>query len=287
MPAPTSPKKRALMPSTPLRRRLRAAGHHLSPVVQVGKEGVTEAVVRQLDEALAAHELVKVKIGTESPEDRFEAAERLGAEARAQIAQVLGRTVLVYRRHPEKPRFEPLEKPRGYLFLGQMSKLVVAGEARRGSRATIRPTRSSHSPAGREKPSIRVKGRRILYVVTLRPLWFLDSTPEERIATILHELYHASIRFDGSLHRGRRHSRMPRAAYNRRIRRLLARYLATAPAECVAPFAHDGLVRARMWLERPASFRAGERRGRRTYTERQLFYGLARMRTPRRASAQG
>ncbi|HTN53836.1 MAG TPA: ribosome assembly RNA-binding protein YhbY [Anaeromyxobacter sp.] len=109
MPASTNPKKRALMPSSRLRKALRAAGHHLSPVVQVGKEGVTAAVVRALDEQLLAHELVKVKVGTESPEDRFEAAERLAAEAQAQLAQVLGRTALLYRRHPERPRFEPLE----------------------------------------------------------------------------------------------------------------------------------------------------------------------------------
>jgi RNA-binding protein len=107
MAAPKSPKKRALMPSTKLRKALRAAGHHLSPVVQVGKEGVSEAVLRQLDAQLGAHELVKVKIGTESPEDRFEAAARLGEAAGAQLAQILGRTVLVYRKHPERPRFEP------------------------------------------------------------------------------------------------------------------------------------------------------------------------------------
>jgi RNA-binding protein len=106
MPDPTNPKKRALMPSTRLRKTLRAAGHHLSPVVQVGKEGVTEAVLRQLDDALGTHELVKVKIGTESPEDRFEAADRLGAKTGGQVAQILGRTILVYRRHPEKPRYE-------------------------------------------------------------------------------------------------------------------------------------------------------------------------------------
>lgn len=107
MAAPTSPKKRALMPSSKLRKALRAAGHHLAPVVQVGKDGVSEAVLRQLDAQLAAHELVKVKIGTESPEDRFEAAGRLGEAAGAQVAQILGRTVLVYRKRPEKPRFEP------------------------------------------------------------------------------------------------------------------------------------------------------------------------------------
>ena len=111
MTAPTSPKKRALMPSSKLRKALRAAGHHLSPVVQVGKEGVTAALLRELDQQLGAHELVKVKVGTESPEDRFEAAERLGAAVGAQIAQILGRTVLVYRKHPEKPKFEPAPSP--------------------------------------------------------------------------------------------------------------------------------------------------------------------------------
>ncbi len=113
MPAPTNPRKRAVMPSSPLRRALRAAGHHLSAVVQVGKDGVSDALLRQLDEQLLAHELVKVKVGTESPEDRFEVADRLGSAAGAQVAQILGRTVLVYRRHPEKPRFEPKEAAGG------------------------------------------------------------------------------------------------------------------------------------------------------------------------------
>jgi RNA-binding protein len=101
-------KKEPLMPSSPLRRRLRAAGHHLSPVVQVGKEGVSEAVLRQAAQALADHELIKVKIGTESPEDRAEAAVRLRDGSGAGVAQILGRTVLLYLRHPKKPRFEPL-----------------------------------------------------------------------------------------------------------------------------------------------------------------------------------
>lgn len=164
--------------------------------------------------------------------------------------------------------------------------LVVAGEARRCSRATIRPahfkaTRRRGSGAdGRTKPLIRVKGRKILYVITLRPLWFLDSTASERIGTILHELYHVSTRFDGTLHRGRRHSKLPLRTYNRKVRALLDRYLAAAPEEIVRPFAHEGVVRARMWLERPGGFyRDADYGGRRVYTERQLFYGLVRMRT--------
>ena len=110
MPEPINPKKKSLMPSSPLRRALRAAGHHLDPVVQVGKEGLTGAVRAALDEQLLAHELVKVKVGGESPEDRFEVAALLTQGTGAAIAQILGRTVLVYRRHPRKPRFEPWGK---------------------------------------------------------------------------------------------------------------------------------------------------------------------------------
>jgi RNA-binding protein len=95
------------MPASRLRQALRAAGHHLSPVVQVGKEGATPGLARALDEQLLAHELVKVKIGAESPQDRFEVAAWLAALPGALVAQVLGRTVLVYRKHPARPRFEP------------------------------------------------------------------------------------------------------------------------------------------------------------------------------------
>jgi hypothetical protein len=174
--------------------------------------------------------------------------------------------------------------------------LVVAGEARRNSRATIRPAhfgttrRRAAGAGGAKKPLVRIKGRKILYVITLRPLWFVASTPEQRLLTIFHELYHASTRFDGTLHRGRRHSRVPLARYNRRVRRLLNRYLGEASPDVVAPFAHEGEVRVRMWLEGPGSFQDAEYAGRRVYTERQLFYGVSVMlgrRTPSKARAPG
>jgi hypothetical protein len=163
--------------------------------------------------------------------------------------------------------------------------LVVAGEARRASRATIRPahyrdTRGRSGSGARRKPLIRVKGRKMLYVITLRPLWFLRSTPRERIATIVHELYHASTRFDGTLHRGRRHSQLPPDRYEQRVREMVEGYLRVAPPEILAPFEANGLVRARMWLERPAaSYREGDYRGRRVYTEAQTFLGVVQMMT--------
>jgi len=169
----------------------------------------------------------------------------------------------------------------GYIKASRV--LVVAGEARRNSRATIRPAhfgatrRRAAGGSGQVKPLIRVKGRKILYVITLRPLWFVASTPEQRLATIVHELYHVSARFDGTLHRGRRHSRLPLEIYNDAVRHLVRRYLAAAPREVLSPFAHEGVARARMWLERPGTFREDEYSGRRVYTEAQLFYGLVEM----------
>ncbi len=105
MPAPTSPKKQSLMPSTPLRRRLRGTGHALTPVVQLGKEGATEAVRKQILSALAAHELIKIKLGSECPQDRFEVAAWMAAESDVHVAQILGRTLLLYKRDPEAARF--------------------------------------------------------------------------------------------------------------------------------------------------------------------------------------
>ena len=104
--APTSPRKQSLMPSTPLRRLLRGHGHALQAIVQIGKSGTNEAVIAQVTRALFDHELIKVKLGQECPETRFAVAESLGEEPGVNVVQILGRTILLYKRHPQKPRFE-------------------------------------------------------------------------------------------------------------------------------------------------------------------------------------
>ncbi len=86
------------------RRALRALGHHLQVIVMIGKEGITPAVIQATDQALEDHELIKIKLGESSPIDRHEAAQELASATQSQIAQVLGRTILLYRRHPEKPK---------------------------------------------------------------------------------------------------------------------------------------------------------------------------------------
>jgi len=85
------------------RRHLRALGQKLQASLHVGQDGVTDAVVRQADTQLEIHELIKVRIGENAPEDRHATAEALAGRARAHLAQVLGRTALLYRERQEKP----------------------------------------------------------------------------------------------------------------------------------------------------------------------------------------
>jgi predicted metallopeptidase len=149
--------------------------------------------------------------------------------------------------------------------------LFVAGEARRGSRATIRPL------GGKGRARVVVKGRRAFYCITLRPKFFRASTPEQRVETLLHELLHVSAEFDGRLHAGRRHAVLRGAKFRSLLRPLLRRYLADADAALLSGLSHDGEVVARQWLERPT----GNSSRRQPYTEKDLFLGPVQMITRR------
>lgn len=168
--------------------------------------------------------------------------------------------------------------------------LVVAGEARRASRGTVKPLLfepGTLAPGDRRrKPVVKVRGRRMLYCVTLRPLFFRSSTPQARVVTILHELFHISTAFDGTLAAARRHSEAGRD-FQKKLRPLVRRYLKLLPPELLTPFAYDGEVRVQQWLERPATYYVPKKgsKARRLYTEDQLFIGPVRMIT-RRAKAK-
>ncbi|PTL81956.1 hypothetical protein [Vitiosangium sp. GDMCC 1.1324] len=164
--------------------------------------------------------------------------------------------------------------------------LVIAGEARRASRGTVKPLcfRGGRSTdrSGRRKPIVRIKGKRMLYCITLRPLFFRSSTAKGRIETVIHELFHMSRRFDGTLHAGRRHSVLGKE-FPRRLRPLVRRYLRQCPPELLKTFASSGEIRVLQWLERPGpAYVPGTPGVRKVYTEEQLYYGIVRMMTRKR-----
>lgn len=87
------------------RKALRGLAHRLEPIVLVGRDGVTDAVVRAVDAALTTHELIKVRL--HEPEDKRSAAQALADGAAAALCGLVGHTVILYRPHPERPRIVP------------------------------------------------------------------------------------------------------------------------------------------------------------------------------------
>lgn len=83
-------------------RFLRGLGHALRPTVMLGRQDVSDTVRIALDEALTAHELVKVKLQEGCLLDRHEAARQLAEATGAAVAQVLGKTILLYRPSDKK-----------------------------------------------------------------------------------------------------------------------------------------------------------------------------------------
>ena len=86
------------------RAELRAEAHHLDPLVHIGANGISPALVTSLDDALRTRELVKVQLGRPADEKPRAIAERLAKETGAQVVQVIGRTATLYRENPELER---------------------------------------------------------------------------------------------------------------------------------------------------------------------------------------
>jgi RNA-binding protein len=83
---------------------LRGLGHHITPTVYVGREGVTTALLKSAEAALKAHELIKVKLGQNCPLGKKQASEQLAVQCGAALVQLIGKTVLLYLPNTELPK---------------------------------------------------------------------------------------------------------------------------------------------------------------------------------------
>ncbi|MBO5433763.1 MAG: YhbY family RNA-binding protein [Clostridia bacterium] len=107
------------------RAKLRAEANGLDPIFQIGKEGVTDAVIAQIEDTFNTRELFKIKVHLESaPESPKEIAQKLSEATGCDVIQVIGGTIVVFRinlilrqkeaekkkRLKEKARKEALER---------------------------------------------------------------------------------------------------------------------------------------------------------------------------------
>lgn len=84
------------------RAELRGQANRLEPLFQVGKGGISDALIAQTNDALRVHELIKLKVLLESaPETPREIAEKLAEATGSQVVQVIGGSMIFYKENPE------------------------------------------------------------------------------------------------------------------------------------------------------------------------------------------
>lgn len=88
------------------RATLRSLANTLDPIFQIGKLGIEENFICQIDSALEARELIKVKVLENSGLDAKEAMEILCDELKCEGVQVIGNKVVIYRKSVKKPKIE-------------------------------------------------------------------------------------------------------------------------------------------------------------------------------------
>ena len=91
---------------------LRGLGHHLEPVTMIGKEGMTDNLIKSVAALLDARELIKGKVQENCPLDRHEAAELLAERTKSSLVQVIGRTFLLYRENKKQKEDKKIILPR-------------------------------------------------------------------------------------------------------------------------------------------------------------------------------
>jgi RNA-binding protein len=86
---------------------LRRLAHKLKPVVHVGGDGVTRALLASVEDAFKTRELLKVKVLDTAPKKARASADQIAAGLEGvRIPQTIGRTIVLYRRHPENPEIK-------------------------------------------------------------------------------------------------------------------------------------------------------------------------------------
>ncbi|GGG11080.1 ribosome assembly RNA-binding protein YhbY [Paenibacillus abyssi] len=88
------------------KRFLRSQAHHLQPIFQVGKGGTNDHLVRHIVEALETRELIKVSVLNNCTDDSKEIGAELAADAGAELVQVIGKTIVLYKESKDHKTIE-------------------------------------------------------------------------------------------------------------------------------------------------------------------------------------
>lgn len=88
------------------KRYLRSQAHHLNPIFQIGKGGLNDQLVRHINEAIELRELLKVSVLNNCDEEPKQLGPQLAEAAEAELVQVIGRTIILYKESRENKQIE-------------------------------------------------------------------------------------------------------------------------------------------------------------------------------------
>jgi RNA-binding protein len=152
-----------LMLSRDERLRLKSESHHLEAVVLVGANGLSEAVMNEIDRALAAHELIKVRTPVSAREERERMFAHVANQLGAARVQLIGRLMVLFRPAPEEPSEPSAGRPHP-----RASRAASPASARGDKKTRSMPSRKEHTVPqaaeakarrGRHAPSGRSEAR--------------------------------------------------------------------------------------------------------------------------------
>jgi len=83
--------------TTKQKQYVKGLAHSLEPVIQLGNNGLTEGVVAEIDNALAHHELIKVKVPSDDREEKALIMDAIAGETKSTKIQTIGHTLVIYR----------------------------------------------------------------------------------------------------------------------------------------------------------------------------------------------
>ncbi|PZW49535.1 ribosome assembly RNA-binding protein YhbY [Pseudomonas sp. URMO17WK12:I2] len=86
------------------KKQFKSIGHHLKPVLIVADNGITEGVLAELERALNDHELIKIQVRVTERDDRLAVIDELCKASKAELAQIIGKMALLYRKNPKANR---------------------------------------------------------------------------------------------------------------------------------------------------------------------------------------
>ena len=98
--------------TTRQRQFLKGLAHPLHPLVQIGKEGVSQGIINTINAELLNHELIKVKIGNNSGLEKAGTSEEVAQETGAVLVQLIGKTFVLFKPNPEKPKDKRIILPK-------------------------------------------------------------------------------------------------------------------------------------------------------------------------------